>query len=289
MKKQLLTYVLLVNSLFALGQASEIAIAPTENFQFGGASLYHYGVGFHQYLGETNLYGSGFYGVNFFTEGQNRLRIARNGNVGIGTTDAVSKLTIVSNTTTGDLHNRTSILLRNTNQTCGDGSTTYNLASYLAEAGVVRSIFESRYDNGYVYGAVGTSTNHDFIIFTGSHEKIRFLSNGNVGIGTQTPNYKLEVNGTIRAKEIKVEAINWPDYVFADNYNLKSLDEVEQFINQNKHLPDILPASQMEAEGVNLSEMNIMMLQKIEELTLYVIELKKEIDNLKNQPNEDAK
>ena len=114
-----------------------------------------------------------------------------------------------------------------------------------------------------------------------------FFNGGNVGIGTTTPGHKLDVNGVIRAKEIKVET-DWSDFVFEDDYNLKSLDEVEAYINKNKHLPDIPSESEVKEKGINLGEINAKLLQKIEELTLYVIEqnkkgkaMQKEINKLK--------
>ena len=107
-------------------------------------------------------------------------------------------------------------------------------------------------------------------------------NSGNVGIGTTTPNHKLDVNGVIRAKEIKVEA-DWSDFVFEDDYNLKSLDEVEAYIVQNKHLPEIPTEAEVQEKGINLGEMNAKLLQKIEELTLYVIDQNKEIKSLKKK------
>ncbi|PXX95172.1 hypothetical protein DF185_22600 [Marinifilum breve] len=101
------------------------------------------------------------------------------------------------------------------------------------------------------------------------------LFNGNIGVGVTFPTAKIDVDGTIRATEIKVQA-QTADFVFEDSYELKKLSEVEQFITTNKHLPDIPSAKQMEENGVGLSEMNKLLLQKVEELTLYVIELKKE-------------
>lgn len=112
---------------------------------------------------------------------------------------------------------------------------------------------------------------------------------GNVGIGTNSPDYKLDVEGTIRTRELKVD-MEGADFVFEDDYELRSLNEVEEFINNNKHLPDIAPAAEMEENGVNQSEMNQKLLQKIEELTLYLIELKKEnlIQNNKIQTLENS-
>ncbi|WP_461788906.1 hypothetical protein [Pedobacter sp.] len=95
---------------------------------------------------------------------------------------------------------------------------------------------------------------------------------GNVGIGTTTPAEKLSVNGKIRAKEVKVEVANWPDYVFEDSYRPKTLSEIESFIKLNKHLPDVPSAKQVEANGIELGEMNKVLLKKIEELTLLLIE-----------------
>jgi hypothetical protein len=89
----------------------------------------------------------------------------------------------------------------------------------------------------------------------------------------------LNVAGTIKATEIKVEA-KTADFVFEEDYQLKSLEEVEQFVQENKHLPDIPSAKQMEEDGVGLAEMNKLLLQKVEELTLYVIDQKKKIEAL---------
>lgn len=99
---------------------------------------------------------------------------------------------------------------------------------------------------------------------------------GNVGIGTSNPTYKLSVNGTIRAKELIVET-GWADFVFAKNYRLRPLGEVERFINAHHHLPDMVPASEIAQNGVSVAETTTKMMQKIEELTLYVIAQQKQL------------
>lgn len=110
-----------------------------------------------------------------------------------------------------------------------------------------------------------------------------FYTDGAVGIGTETPRDKLSVNGRIRAQEVKVETANWPDYVFHDNYELKSLDSLRTFIAQNGHLPEVPSAKTVESEGVDLGEMNKLLLKKIEELTLYLLQKDKEIVEIKQQ------
>ncbi|MBD80747.1 MAG: hypothetical protein CL840_17665 [Crocinitomicaceae bacterium] len=114
--------------------------------------------------------------------------------------------------------------------------------------------------------------------------------NGSVTIGTnsnyvisQTPYeaYKLAVHGKVIAELVRVKLkSDWPDFVFMENHDLMTLSELEKFIELNGHLPDVPSASEVEKEGIDLGEKNRVLLQKIEELTLYVIELEKRIEQL---------
>ena len=123
----------------------------------------------------------------------------------------------------------------------------------------------------------------------GSNRKITFWNEGgaqfrgNVGIGTTAnPSYMLSVNGNIRSKEVVVE-IGWADYVFNKKYKLKPLIDVEKFIEQNKHLPNIPSAAEVEKNGLHLGDIQKKMMEKIEELTLYIIQLNKRIEELEKK------
>lgn len=100
--------------------------------------------------------------------------------------------------------------------------------------------------------------------------------NGYVGVGTRNPQSELSVAGTITAKKVKVLATGWPDFVFEEGYPLPDLSEVAKFIADKKHLPGIPSANQIEQSGHDVGEMNSKLLQKVEELTLYLIEEQKQ-------------
>lgn len=111
--------------------------------------------------------------------------------------------------------------------------------------------------------------------------RLTLTDDGRVGIGTAKPQSALAVLGTITSLQVKVTQNGWADYVFEPGYKLPSLAEVQRHINAHKHLPDIPSAATIEQEGLDLGDMQRKQMQKIEELTLYIIQQQKEIDELK--------
>jgi hypothetical protein len=134
---------------------------------------------------------------------------------------------------------------------------------------------------GGTSAGIGTFSNTHMRIFCNSISQIFIAAaTGNVGIGTENfGTYKLAVNGNIRSKEVVVES-GWADYVFEKNYKLLPLRDVEKFIALNKHLPNIPSAVEIATNGLHLGDTQKKMMEKIEELTLYLIEANKRIERL---------
>jgi hypothetical protein len=153
----------------------------------------------------------------------------------------------------------------------------------------------ARYNNGNNFSELRVNIGDDFgqaqdMFVVGTHHwngnvwypHLAVQASGNVGIGTVTPDAKLTVKGDVHTREVRVDmngAVG-PDYVFKKDYNLLSLEALEAYINQNKHLPEVPSARDMDANGLNLKEMNLLLLKKVEELTLHLIEIKKEVVQL---------
>ncbi len=193
--------------------------------------------------------------LNLFTNnGGASLSIVQNGNVGIGASNPAFKLDVA-----GRMRLRTQADGNSAGLWLNNPSNT-NAIAFLGIADAVTTGF---FGNVSGWGLV-MNTNTGF-----------------VGIGTLNPTSRLSVNGSIRSKEVVVET-GWADYVFDKKYKLKTLDEVEKFIEENNHLPGIPSAAEIEKNGLQLGDTQKKMMEKIEELTLYVIALKKEIDTIKN-------
>ncbi len=204
-----------------------------------------------------------------------------NGNVGIGTTSPKDKLDVNGN-----------ILISNSAIPMGLITEIGGSATPLLNMSV--NFRESNLNSAYIGAAfrIDTRTTTDAPLFQwisrqpGSLvERINMVltSDGVLGIGLVNPQQgdKLAVNGLIRAREVKVENNNWPDYVFTSTHKLPSMGDIEKYIDQNKHLPDIPSANEIKNEGLKLGEINALLLKKIEELTLYLIKQDKDIQLLK--------
>jgi len=128
------------------------------------------------------------------------------------------------------------------------------------------------------FSITGEVTNTDVFVIKGD---------GSVGIGTsKTTGYQLSVEGKIRTREVDVNLTAWSDFVFKDNYTLQPLNELETYIANNKHLPDVPTEKEVLANGVSLGKMNAILLQKVEELTLYMIAINKRMKALEEENKE---
>ena len=248
-----------------------------------------------------------------------KMRVTTSGNVGIGTTTPQAKLDVIGSNNTAVMK-ATLMPMQNESGLTGiivnDASNNGNLTALNIQRNGTPKFWVSGQGNVFATGdiEIGRGDGHDtklrfhnynsswysvgidmsdgrFKINAGANlgdaTHLAMDWNGNVGIGTASPQSKLAVNGTITAKEIIVSSTGWSDFVFDENYKLKSLNEVEEFIKANKHLPEIPNAKMVEENGVAVGEMQSKLLQKIEELTLYVIELKKEIQQLQENKTQE--
>ena len=178
------------------------------------------------------------------------------GNLGIGTTTPTALLEL--NKTVGAL---ALALKRGSNNVVSIGSGTMGTEAY----GVLQ-LYHSNSEQVRLYSA-GDS----------------WINGGNLGIGTDQPSAKLDVRGTIKACEVKVALAQGCDFVFKNDYKLMDLKELEGFVKTNQHLPEIASEKEMVENGVNMKELQMKLLQKIEELTLYTIEQNKKIMELEKQ------
>jgi hypothetical protein len=208
----------------------------------------------------------------------NNLIIGSNGYVGIGTTTPDFKLDINGSLRLGK------------DDDTGLSISRFTSALTDVPGSIDGILFRGPMHSHVVFDIQGNDSNDGFYIRvpdvlqvspTVNTTAFVVKANGNVGIGTTLPAYKLDVDGIVRAEEVKVQTVPASDYVFESDYNLLPLQEVESFIQQNKHLPDIPSAEEFKEKGVGLGEMDDLLLRKIEELTLYMIQMKQEVEQLK--------
>jgi len=205
-----------------------------------------------------------------------------NGNIGIGTTTPSHLLTIRKDVGNGV---GAGILLLNNQYSKNEGAETEVVfGSLLAESGKPLRYFKI-HNVGSGFGVPDRlSFGSSDLVNDTYRDWMTIKNNGNIGIGTTNPKYLLSVKGKIGAGEIVVEDVTaWADFVFNSDYRLMPLAEVESFIQENNHLPDVPSETEVKEKGINVAEMNAKLLQKIEELTLYVIEQNKRIEELEKQ------
>jgi hypothetical protein len=199
------------------------------------------------------------------------LTVDNSGNLGIGTTVPQARLEIRSSGSQAELKVRH----QNELETLWGLSIKQleNLSGMISCGGRDLQI-ESGWDKSLILGNA---------FYNNSGGKV-LIPGGNVGIGTSSPDAKLTVKGKIHAEEVRVDLnVPGPDYVFEKEYNLLSLTDLEEYINLYKHLPEVPSAKEMEEHGLNLKEMNLLLLKKVEELTLHLIEANKSIMQLQQE------
>lgn len=226
------------------------------------------------------------------TLGEERMRIIENGNVGIGTATPYTKLEVVGVISSGVVSSAINL-----------GMEFGGLLSPSALPSQIRGVIGAlNSGTGVLAGSIGyqprTGVGASHIFFNERVETFRITSTGNVGIGSKNPDEKLTVKGKIHAEEIIVDLAVPADYVFEkyytgkselkSGYSLPTLAEIENFTKENHHLPNVPSAQEIQQNGLPLGEMSNVLLQKVEELTLYAIEQQKEIDRLKTE-NENYK
>ena len=234
--------------------------------------------------------------LNFFRSNGQGFTLTSTGDFGIGTTTPTQKLHVVGSglmegsVTVGDI-----LTVANRAVLCSEGQPLCVGKAHVAELGYGSTYIGfnaqrmgsgwQRKNNGWRNGgAVIWTTMKGDILFanlpsTGGND-VTGITDEEI---MESVNLKLGYDGLLMAKEIKVTLDGWPDYVFGKDYRLMSLPETEAYIKENGHLPDIPSAEEVEAEGLSLGEINKALIQKVEELTLHVIELQKQIDELKSQ------
>jgi hypothetical protein len=183
-------------------------------------------------------------------------------------------------------------------QLMGNGRFNFNTPPVMNQLGKFN--FHSNYGNGiYIFNPDnvdgfglridGNQTlNNAFMVKLGANARFVVKGDGRTGIGTSSPDaaYMLDVAGKIRACEVRVStAGNWCDYVFEPTYQLMSLGELELYIQKNKHLPEVPTTEQVNEEGIEIAQMNVVLLKKVEELTLYIIQLQKELTSAQESLN----
>ena len=212
-----------------------------------------------------------------------KMRIKGNGNIGIGMDAPLYKLDVNGDIRANSLYLKTTETKNGWNSSriyypghsliIGSPEGTYSHNSLEIKPGGSTIGAISSYLSMYIAPTMGIQERKVLIQTDGNS----YFNGGYVGIGTDAPKHELDVRGVISAEEVKVQILRGANHVFNTDYDLKPLSEVESFIKENRHLSEIPSEKQMRENGLNMNEFQIKLLQKIEELTLYVIDQDKTI------------
>lgn len=209
------------------------------------------------------------------TNGKNVILIDSTEKVGIGTSMPTTRLNVNGGVQidNGEIHVRSTTLTR------------LEMDAGTATADNWITSFDEKGNRLWVLNFADRSLSNRFGLYSQKTKSYVFniTTDGNVGINTNASlSYALQVCGSIRAKEVLVQT-GWCDYVFDKNYPLRSLNDVEKYITQNKHLPDVPSAAEVETNGVQVGQMDSILIKKIEEFTLYIINQNKLIEQMQKK------
>ena len=289
---------------FNINQGAGNATTGTASFRIGGTGNYPslefgikgaydgmistFGNDLHIYAGNWRTAGATAtenHNISFYTSQTSstnwntpKMYLRYDGNLGIGSINPRAKLSLRTSTATQG------IIISNCDAVGYQSHFGLTTADH-SSIGTVSESYLNYYNDGkWNLNSSNTSgTTLPIAFSTDGAARLFIKPDGNVGIGTSTPDAKLAVNGTIHSKEVKVDLTGWPDYVFDNDYKLLTLEELKTYIDKNKHLPEVPSAKEMETNGVQLGEMNVLLLKKIEELTLHIIKQESRLSELEKK------
>ncbi|WP_228412556.1 hypothetical protein [Chryseobacterium sp. G0240] len=241
---------------------------------YGNADPANYYLTHYPVSGSDGLDIKWFGGIRLQTTGS-ILQLLNNGNVGIGTIEPQTRFEVAKENN----NSQNLVMARFSAYGATGGSNMISIGYHNAANLEINSGYTS---SGFRYGNYADFNIENDNQFNTNFGGINFITSKKIQMAIM-PNGNALLNGKFEAKEIKVTSSPTADFVFEENYNLPTLEDIEKHIKEKKHLPEIVSAKVMEKEGVNVGEFQIKLLQKIEELTLYSIEQNKQIKQLQEE------
>jgi len=263
-------------------------------------SGYYYPAGIFRAITDNNNNAANYY-FDGITNGATNFSVRADGqgyfagNVGIGNANPDAKLTVFATTALGGV-TKNSVLLSTVGGPSGSNNFKNNLWLVRNSAGndwlTARLHDGISIDVSFLSPQTDTRTwwerdpSKDVQSWGTSANTYLSIVQGNVAIGTLDPKgYKLAVNGGVIATSVTVKTYPWPDFVFKKGYRLQSLQDMKKYVDKYQHLPEVPSAEQISKTGLNLGEMNRLLMKKVEELTLYLMQQDKENKKQQRQIN----